>query len=118
MAVQHLAEASANNRFLDLDMFGIELLEARGLGEQLHGFLKSQACRLNPGRIKPINRCMQIICLVMIAFKPVDLLEGFRVGLVQSRKEGFFLAGCVALSAGTGRCSDQSSRLLKFPSDC
>ncbi len=30
---------------------------------------------------------MQFVCLVMIALKPVNLLEGFRVGLSQSRKE-------------------------------
>ena len=34
VAVQHLDRPCENNRFLDLDMVGIELLEARGLGMQ------------------------------------------------------------------------------------
>ena len=40
VAVQHLNRASENDRFLDLDMVGIELLETRGLGAQLLRFFQ------------------------------------------------------------------------------
>jgi hypothetical protein len=46
----------------------------------------------------------------MIVLKPVDFLEGFRVGLAQSWKERFFLIRCVALSA--------SSEVLQRSLDC
>ena len=35
VTVQYLSRAGENNRFLNLDVVGIELLETRGLGEQL-----------------------------------------------------------------------------------
>jgi hypothetical protein len=40
VAVQHLNRPSENDRFLDLDMVGVELLETRGLREQLLCFLQ------------------------------------------------------------------------------
>lgn len=49
VAVQHLACASENNRFLDSDMVGIELLETRGLREQPLCFFYSQTARFYPG---------------------------------------------------------------------
>src|ERR1700738_1961509 len=42
---------------------------------------------------------MQFSCVVMIVFETVDLHQGLRVGLSQSRKERFFLIRRVALSA-------------------
>ncbi len=53
---------------------------------------------------------MQFVCHVMIVLKSVNLLEGFRVGLSQSRKERYFLIRRVALST--------SSEILKRSLDC
>ena len=41
VTVQYLSRPGENDRFLNLDMVGIELLEARGLGEQLLCFFRS-----------------------------------------------------------------------------
>jgi len=57
---------------------------------------------------------MQVVCVVMIVFKPVDLLEGFRVGLAQSRKERFFLIRRVALSASSEVLERSFDRIVFF----
>ena len=49
VAVQHLARASKNDRFLDLNMVGIESSETRCLGKQKLCFFYSQPARFNPG---------------------------------------------------------------------
>ena len=66
--VQHLRGASEDFRFLDLNVVGIELLEARRFGEQLLCFIRSQAAGFNPGCIESFDGCVQIVCLAVIMF--------------------------------------------------
>ena len=49
MAVQYLEGTSEDNRLLYLDMAGIELLETRGFGKQLHRIVRTYPTRFNPG---------------------------------------------------------------------
>ena len=46
-----------------------------------------------------LNRTVQIVCLAMIAFKTIDILERFHIALTQSWKKRFLFIRSVALPA-------------------